>query len=204
MVKADPQQLGDVPDVTNCRETRCAFVVVKLRIHETDYFVLRRDADWNDLSLIGGHQEEKDNGKFSRTARREMFEELSALRGKAEVVLNPITELVSYGPVWSKSAKCDSLYRLKFYSAHLETDPAVLEKIISPQSGNYLVDLASLRNAIERSDVSAFLGLLEAEVPGGLGSIPYSWDWDLGEVIDGRVLLKRFRRQLPLFAETGL
>ncbi len=190
--------------MTTCRETRCAFVVVKLKIRDTDYFVLRRDADWNDLSLIGGHQEEKDHGKFRRTARREMFEELSALRGKAEVVLSPITELVSYGPVWSKSAKCHSLYRLKFYSAHLDTDPAVLERTISAQSGNYLVDLASLRDGIERSDVSAFLGLLEAEVPGGLDSIPYSWDRDLGDVLDGRILLKRFRRQLPLFAETAL
>ena len=44
--------------MSDCRETRCAFVVIKLKIDSKDYFVLRRDKDWNDLNLIGGHQEE--------------------------------------------------------------------------------------------------------------------------------------------------
>ena len=188
--------------MSNCRETRCAFVVIKLKIHNKDYFVLRRDKDWNDLNLIGGHQEPKDNGKFERTAKREMFEELSALRGKAEVVLKPITEPICYGPVWSQSAKCESLYQLMFYLATLDSEPRILEKTLSAQSMNFLVDGASLKGAIERKDVSAFLELLESKIPGGLEAIPYSWDCDLGGVLDRKVLSKTFQKQLPLFHKT--
>ena len=188
--------------MSNCRQTRCAFVVIKLKIHNKDYFILRRDKDWNDLNLIGGHQEPKDNGKFERTAKREMFEELSALRGKADVELKPITDLIRYGPVWSQSAKCESLYQLMFYLAQLDTKPSVLEKTLAARSMNFLVDSASLKSAIERKDVSAFLELLESDIPGGLEAIPYSWDSDLGGVLDKKVLSKEFQKQLPLFADT--
>lgn len=188
--------------MSDCRKTRCAFVVIKLKIHNRDYLVLRRDKDWNDLNLIGGHQEEKDNGRFNRTAKREMFEELSALRGKAEVALEPITEPVSYGPVWSQSAKRESLYQLMFYSARLDAHPSILEKTLSAQSMNFLVDCESLKGAIERKDVSALLELLESEVPGGLDAVPYSWDRDLGDVLDDKVLSKTFHRQLGLFEES--
>ena len=187
--------------MTNCRETRCAFVVIKLKIDDKDYFILRRDKDWNDLNLIGGHQEERDNGKFERTAKREMFEELSALRGKAHVALKPISEPFRYGPVWSHSAKCESLYQLMFYVAELDTEPSVLEKTLGERSMNYLVDSASLKGAIQRKDVSAFLELLESKVPGGLEAIPYSWDCDLGGVLDRKVLFKNFHKQLPLLLE---
>ena len=187
--------------MSECRETRCAFVVIKLRIDEKDYIVLRRDRDWNDLNLIGGHQEKKDNGRFKRTARREMFEELSALRGKAEVVLKPITKRVSYGPVWSKSAGCHSVYHLMFYVARLDTDPGILARTLSARSMNFLVDCDSLKGAIERKDVSVFLELLELEVPGGLEAVPYSCDRDLGGVLDRDVLTKTFQKELPLGRE---
>ena len=185
----------------NCRETRCAFVVIKLKIYAKDYLFLRRDKDWNDLNLIGGHQEEKDNGRFNRTARREMFEELSALRGNADVELRPITESICYGPVWSQSAKRESQYKIMFFLARLDTDPRILEKTLSSKSMNFLVDFESLKGAIERKDVSSFLGLLESIVPGGLEAIPYSWDRDLGGVLDPKVLSKTFKKQLPLFPE---
>ena len=162
---------------------------------------MRRDKDWNDLNLIGGHQELKDNGKFERTAKREMFEELSALRGKADVALKPITDLIRYGPVWSQSAKCESLYQLMFYLAQLDTEPSVLEKTLTKRSMNFLIDSVSLKSAIEHKSVSAFLELLESEIPGGLEAIPYSLDNDLGGVLDKRVLSKKFQKQLPLFVE---
>ena len=131
-----------------------------------------------------------------------MFEELSALRGKAEVALIPITERIRYGPVWSQSAKCESLYQLMFYLAQLDIDPSVLEKTISGRSMNFLVDCESLKGAIERKDVSVFLELLESEVTGGLEAIPYSLDRDLGGVLDRKALAKTFLKQLPLFQET--
>lgn len=187
--------------MTNCRETRCAFVVIKLKIDDEDYFILRRDKDWNDLNLIGGHQEAKDNGNFERTAKREMFEELSALRGKAQVALQPIVEPFRYGPVWSQSAKCESLYQLMFFLAELDTEPSVLEKTLGARSMNYLVDSTSLKGAIQRKDVSAFLELLESKHPGGLEAIPYSLDSDLGSVLNKEVLHKNFHKQLPLFVE---
>ena len=188
--------------MSNYRETRCAFVVIKLKINNRDYLILRRDKDWNDLNLIGGHQEEKDNGKFQRTARRELFEELSALRGKAEVALKPITKPIGYGPVWSQSAKRESFYQLMFYLARLDTEPSTLQKTLSPQSMNFLVDCESLRGAIKRKEVSGLVELLESEVRGGLEAIPYSGDHDLGGVLDSKVLSKRFQKQLSLFHET--
>ncbi len=187
--------------MTNCRETRCAFVVIKLKIDDEDYFILRRDKDWNDLNLIGGHQEAKDNGNFERTAKREMFEELSALRGKAQVALQPIVEPFRYGPVWSQSSQCESLYQLMFYLAELDTEPSVLEKTLGARSMNYLVDSTSLKGAIQRKDVSAFLELLESKHPGGLEALPYSFDSDLGNVLSKNVLRKNFHKQLPLFVE---
>lgn len=188
--------------MSKCRQTRCAFVVVKLKIDNMDYFVLRHDKDWNDLNLIGGHQEERDHGKFKRTAKREMFEELSALRGKAEVGLKPITEPIRYGPVWSKSANCESVYHLMFYVAQLDTDPSILEETLSSRTMNFLVDFESLQKAMERNDVSAFVHLLEAEIPGGLQAIPYSLDFDLVGVLDEKVLSKTFQKQLTLFTDT--
>ena len=185
--------------MNKCREARCAFVVIKLRVEGKDYFVLRQDKKWNDLNLIGGHQEDKDKGRFKRTARREMFEELSALRGKAEVELEPITDRICYGPVWSQSAKCESLYQLMFYLARLDTDPSVLEKTMSARSMHFLVEYHSLKKAIEEKNVSAFLGLLESTIPGGLEAIPYSLDRDLGGALSKRVLSKTFAKQLPLF-----
>ena len=185
--------------VSDCRETRCAFVVIKLKIRDKDYLVLRRDKDWNDLNLIGGHQEKKDGGRFERTAKREMFEELSALRGRAEVALRPIAGPLVYGPVWSQSAKCESLYRLQFYLAELDTHPSILEKTLSRQSMNFLVDCESLKEAVERKDVSSLIKLLESEVPGGLEGIPYSWERDLGGVLDSKVLTKTFHKQLSIF-----
>ena len=102
---------------------------------------------------------------------------------------------------WSQSAKCESLYHLMFYLAQLETDPSVLEKTISAQSMNFLVDFESLKVAIARKDVSVFLELLESELAGGLEAIPYSLDRDLGGAMDSRVLSKTFLKQLPLFQE---
>ena len=182
----------------NDQVKRCAFIVIKLKIGGKDYFVLRRDKDWNDLSLIGGHQEEADKGRFERTAKREMFEELSALRGRAKISLTPITDKIFYGPVWSKSANRQSTYCLKMYLAKIRDDPSVLEKTLSERSMNYLVDASELKRAIERKDVSAFIEILENNVPGGLNAIPYSWTSDLKDVFDEKVLMKKFQKQLPL------
>lgn len=184
--------------MSNNKETRCAFVVIKLKIGGEDYFILRRDKDWNDLNLIGGHQEAADKGEFARTAKREMFEELSALRGRAKIDLFPITEKISYGPVWSESAKRTSIYCVQMYLAELAEDPKVLAKTLSTRSMNYLVGVEDLREAIANKDVSAFVEVLEENVPGGLAGIPYSWKNDLADVFDKKVLLKTFQKQLPL------
>lgn len=180
------------------RETKCAFVVFKLIVKGRDYYILRRDKDWNDLNLIGGHQEVKDNGNLLRTARRELFEELSALRGAVDIKLIPITDKVKYGPVWSESARKQSTYHLQFYLAELKNNPAALSKTLSPQSMNYLVDSDELKLAMEQKDVSNFLSLLESTIQGGLEAIPYSWQDDLSTVLDKNVLSKRFQKQLPL------
>lgn len=182
--------------MSRVREARCAFVVIKLLIGGKDYYVLRQDADWGDLNLIGGHQEAKDNGRFNRTARREMFEELSALRGRIDVDLKPITGVVSYGPVWSKSANCDSLYVLRFFVARFVEDNVTrLQETLSARSRNFLVADARVRRGLESRDISAFLAILEAEIPDGLRGIPYSWDGDLEGKIDAAVVSKGLPNQ---------
>lgn len=198
MVARYSEESSKGPKVIKDKETRCAFVVIKLKIGGSDYFILRRDKDWNDLNLIGGHQEVSDNGKFERTAKREMFEELSALRGRAKFALAPITDKILYGPVWSESAKKQSTYRVQIYLAKLQEDPTVLEKTLTPRSMNFLVDSNELEGAIERKDVSAFVEVLENNVLGGLSAIPYSWDSDLVGVIDNKVLQKTFQKQMAL------
>ena len=187
----------------SCRQVSCAFVVIKFKIDGEEYFLLRRDKDWNDLNLVGGHQESQDRGNFARTAKREMFEELSAWRGRAKAVLTPITERLCYGPVWSESANCESLYQLVFFGARLDVEPEVLVEIFGGGSKNFLVDYASLKEGMERKDVSSLLCLLEAEAPGGLQGIPLSVDRDLGELLSKNVQSRRFQKQLTLWGEKG-
>ena len=186
------------------REARCAFVVIKLRIDSKDYFLLRHDKDWNDLNLIGGHQEKRDNGKFKRTARREMLEELSALRGNAEVALEPNYGAHTLMGLCGRNPLNVNRY-INLFSIwpSLTRTQSVLEKTISARSMNFLVDFESLKTAIKRKDVSAFLELLESKVAGGLEAIPYSLDRDLGGLLDWGVLSKTFQKQLTLFHGTA-
>ena len=187
----------------SCRQVRCAFVVIKFKIDEEEYFLLRRDKDWNDLNLVGGHQESQDRGNFARTAKRELFEELSAWKGKAKAELTPITEQLYYGPVWSESANCESLYQLVFFAAHLDAEPETVVKVFGGGSKNFLVDYESLKLGIERKDVSSLLCLLEAEAPGGLEGIPVSMERDLGGVLGKDVQHRRFQRQLTFWSKEG-
>lgn len=59
--------------MSKVKRSRCAFVVIKLRIAGEDYFLMRRDPDWRDVSFIGGHASERDNGNLERAARRELL-----------------------------------------------------------------------------------------------------------------------------------
>ena len=88
-----------------------------------------------------------------------------------------------------------------FFSARLDTNPSALRETLSARSMNVLVPCDSLKRRIEQKDVSAFLELLESEIPGGIEAIPYSCDRDLGGVLDKDVLSKTFQTQLPLFKE---
>lgn len=180
------------------RKTKCAFVILKVNAGGTDYFLLRQDKDWNDLNLVGGHQEPRDAGNFKRTARRELYEELSALRGKGKVELIALTSPISFGPKWSKSAKAETIYEVQFFLAKLDSDPSVLNKVLSSRSLNFLVRADRVQSSVEHDATSSFLKLLDTHLSNGLAGVPYSHDTDLSKVLDENILNKNFQKQLHL------
>ncbi|MGH8627904.1 MAG: NUDIX domain-containing protein, partial [Gammaproteobacteria bacterium] len=161
------------------KRSHCAFVVVKLRIEGGDYLLMRRDPDWRDISFLGGHASERDRGKLERTARRELLEELPALRSLAHMDLKPLTEEFTYGPVYSPSAKSQVLYHLRFFSLVFGENPGPIVESLGTRTPNTLIRQADLSGP-SRHKVAALVGVLAHRIDGGLASLPYSWSKDLG------------------------
>lgn len=159
--------------------TRCAFVVCKLRIEGEVYVVVRYDVEWEDITLVGGHQEEEDEGQFAFTARRETLEELNDLAESARFKLVPLTGELEIGPIWSRSARSVRRYKIVFYSLRFLQEPTV--RLREKGDDEYVRfmkerDLMANQGNIRKSRI---LELVQKEVPGGIEAIPLSWDWDL-------------------------
>lgn len=161
------------------KRSRCAFVVVKLRIEGQDYLLMRRDRDWKDISFIGGHTSERDKGKLERTARRELLEEVPALRSFDRIELTPLTGEITHGPVYSLSARCPVLYQLRFLLLRFGDSPKPIVESLGPRTPNVLIRQADLVVS-HKHRVAELVSVLANCIPGGLSSLPYSWPEDLG------------------------
>lgn len=164
------------------KHSRLGFVVIKLRLDGETYFLLRKDDAWQDLSLIGGHEQPRDGNSLKRAARRELLEEVPAFRAFKDVELLPLTENLSYGPVYSKSAQRDVQYTMSFFLLRFLNDPNVVLESLGPRSSNLLVRENDLL-ADQRVRTSEPLKRLNDAHKGGLHAIPYSWSEDLGNGI---------------------
>lgn len=140
---------------------------------------MRRDPDWKDISFLGGHASERDRGKLERTARRELLEEMPAVRSFAHIDLKPLTEEFTYGPVYSPSAKSQVLYQLRFFLLVFGENPGPIVESLGTRTPNTLIRQADLSSPAGHQ-VAALVGVLAHRINGGLASLPYSWSTDLG------------------------
>ncbi len=159
--------------------SRCAFVVMKLRFKENDYFLMRRDPDWKDINFLGGHTNERDRGKLEKTARRELLEEVPSLRSFAQIDLVPLTDQIAHGPVYSPSARCLVKYELQFFLLRFGESPKTILESLGPRTLNILVRQDDLM-VPRKHKVAELTNVLANSIVGGLPSIPHSWPEDLG------------------------
>ena len=186
----------------NKREVSCAFIVCKVCIGGKDYLVLRRDSSWEDLNFIGGHQEPVDEGNYLATAMREVEEELPELKKFGNFELVPLTGETQFGPVWSVSAKSETLYKIRFFLLKFIEEPIVLNDLVSHNTPNVFVSQEDITLRNEASNISQLVQLLESSFPGGISAIPHSWGKnitnthykfiDKNRMLDKSSLLKRW------------
>ena len=162
--------------------SRVGFVVVKLCIQGNAFFLMRRSKKWNDISFIGGHENERDGGKLSRAAYRELLEEVPTLRATSRFELDELTNEFCYGPVHSRSANALVGYELQFFFLKFLHSPAPALAALGPKSQNMLVREEELlfQSKFKIADLVELLGQV---VPGGLKSIPLSWQFDLASAV---------------------
>ncbi len=161
------------------KKSRCAFVVIKLRIDGKIYFLMRQDARWKDLNFIGGHERARDAANLRRAARRELLEEVPSLRSARSFELAPLTSQFVHGPVYSRSAGCEVEYELQFFLAKFGTAPERLLESLGRRSANELVCQDELLRPSSYR-VSKLVQVLSDKLREGLQAIPFSWPEDVG------------------------
>lgn len=158
--------------------SRCGFVVIKLQIAGDNYFLLRKNKRWKDLNFIGGHVEPRDCGSLRRAARRELLEEVPALRATRSFTLEPITDEFGYGPIFSKSADCEVQYELQVFLVKFLNDPEFLLKGLGPRSSNVLIRESQMFDQGTHR-VTGLVEVVNKNVKRGLRSVPKSWPRDV-------------------------
>jgi ADP-ribose pyrophosphatase YjhB (NUDIX family) len=169
---------------TEAQTSRCGFVVIKFRIRGESHYLMRKNLKWRDISFVGGHINERDNESLMRAARRELLEEVPSLRTQKSIKLVPLVDQVAYGPIYSPSAKQNRDYCFAFFLVEFGTNPLNALEQVGHRSLNVLVAERELLDP-KKYVVAGLVQLLHETQKGGLQSIPYSWDEDLGEQILG-------------------
>ncbi|MHB8813435.1 MAG: NUDIX domain-containing protein [Steroidobacteraceae bacterium] len=164
------------------KHSRLGFVVIKLRLDGENYLLLRRDLAWQDVSLIGGHEHPRDRQSLKRAAQRELLEEVPAFRSFKDIDFIPLTEDVSHGPVYSKSAGREVQYTISFFLLRFLADPKSVLESLGPRSPNLLVREKDLLSD-HKLKTSELLKRLNEVFSGGIHAIPFSWNADLGNSI---------------------
>jgi len=161
----------------NMIQSRIALVVIKLAAAGRGYYLMRADPRWHDLNFIGGHLKPRDRESFERAAIRELWEEVPSVRGYT-IALEPITNQLQYGPVYSRSKGADVRYVIQFFLLVLTEYPSKLVDSSGGRSKNMWIPEDKL-TVDGRLRLSGFVSLLNSEVEGGLPAIRYSSATDL-------------------------
>lgn len=158
--------------------SRLGFAVIKLQIDGDDFFLMRKNLKWKDVSFIGGHEMPKDSGNLLRAARRELLEEVPALRSFGSIELVPLTDSVSHGPRFSPSANAHVRYVIQFFLVRFGADPSDVVRGLGPRTPNLLLRQEELLTK-RPFQVAGLVDLLHQVTHGGLPAIPYSWESNL-------------------------
>jgi hypothetical protein len=164
------------------KKSRCGFIVAKFVLDGEDYFLMRRDPKWRDVNFVGGHEQVQEGGNLRRAARRELLEEVPAMRTFGAFELLSLTDELKYGPIASRSAQCEVEYVLRFFLLEFNETPTTLLENLRSRSLNVLVSYSDLIVPQVRR-VSGLVKVLDDALPHGLKGIPYSWPSDLGPLI---------------------
>ena len=164
--------------------SRVGFVVIKLAALGMPVFLLRRNEIWNDVNFLGGHQKERDKGNLLKTAERELWEELPPVRSLKDFHLEPLTEELYYGPVFSRSKVKSVGYEVRFFLLKLDNGTSALIESLGGRSRNVLVSEEQILN--KRRKVSGMVSFLNSKLSGGLTSIPLSSQTDVGPMLQAR------------------
>lgn len=162
--------------------TRCAFVVCRLDEDGEPRIVLINDPRWGDYTLIGGHEEPEDHYDLERTARRETLEELGCFPGCRDFKLQPLTEETRFGPVWSKSARCEKAYTFKYYGIQFACDPNLKPGY---NDAGFLIRFFGEKELVSYSQISNVVRIFLTTYQKKLNCIPLSWP-SSSDVHDGK------------------
>ncbi|HEX3674589.1 MAG TPA: hypothetical protein VHU87_09975 [Rhizomicrobium sp.] len=162
--------------------SRLGFAVVKLLIHGSNFFLMRRSKRWDDISFIGGHENERDSGKLSRSAYRELLEEVPTLRNPMNLKLVELTDSFCYGPIHSQSAEMLVGYELQFFLVEFLDEPLAAIESLGRKSPNLLMRQGDLLGP-SKYKMAGLVKLLADVLPNGLEGIPYSWPNDLANSV---------------------
>lgn len=155
------------------RKSRVGFVVIKLRVAETVFYLMRFNAKWKDINFIGGHDKRRDAGDLKNTARRELWEEVPSLRGYPKLELEPLSGIVGHGPILSRSKGDYVAYDIQFFLLKIDRSPSKLIELLSSRTRNVWVPEEELIHP-SRYRLSGLVKLLDQLTPGGLRNIPFS------------------------------
>ena len=158
--------------------SKCTFVIIKLKISNEEWFIMRRDSRWKDLNFIGGHEGPQDRGNRKKTAKRELLEEIPALRKIKSYQLEPLTAEIEHGPIFSRSARCQVKYLLQFYLLKFKDHPYILLESLRGRTLNIMINQRELISK-RKHRISRLVEVLDDALTNGFNSIPYSWNEDL-------------------------
>lgn len=163
------------------RKSRVGFVVVKLLADGATYYLMRFNSKWKDVNFIGGHEKSRDAGDLRKTAQRELWEEVPLTRSYEKLEFETLTNLLTYGPVYSRSRGDRALYEVQFFLVKFLEPPNRLIEMLTARSKNVWVteaDFAETKN-YKMSGLAQFLG---TALDGGLQGVPLSYPDDLSSL----------------------
>jgi hypothetical protein len=160
------------------KKSRCGFVVVRLRSAGDAYFLMRQDRRWKDWNFIGGHEKTEDASNLMKSARRELLEEVPPLRRRNHFDLRPLTGLIEYGPIQSRSSGNRVIYELEFFQLIFNKNPSEVIEALTGRSANRLLKEEDL--LLQRGlRTSGLVSVLDRALDGGIRSLDFSWPEDL-------------------------